>query len=633
MISHVWAQTFGTLVRVKFVPSLILRAAMAALCLTSSGFASITLAQQAASAKPNVTRSQNTSRLAVRQLIWPLESVNAFVNGSPIQLAAPSRTIAGRTMLPLRELARALGVTLEAVPNVPDGLRLGRLEVYPNLKLARLDGRQVPLQEVATTVDGTLYVAVRALEVGLGATVVFDSVQRTVTITVSRDRPDGPRLPVARFSTDKREYKLGEPVRVTEYSYDPDGVPIVGLNYVGREEAYFTPGLKSISLVATNRVGRNSEPYTVQIRVTNEVMYSLRDYGLRYTPPGRTFTDFATLTYPNLPLEREDGGGLLLVSDSPEEPETSGLVFQDVINGPARFLAYHINAAREPGRLLVMASNLEPDPVAVNMQRFGETAATNIVATLGQTSLLDFLTSQGKDSVRLEPGASMPLYLSPSFAPGQGLNLMFDLETNGQVFLEVFFLEEPTRRSLGDLNTLPAQDALRSLPVLESDSNHVRGSFPATVRELRLDLGTLANGAAGRLVIGDGLTDPAITGYDALSDRPVTLLGNYGMTYRIILENAAGTVAAFVPRGGPYSGAIRVNGTYMSLPDSGVLVRNDLPAVIYRALEPNANPRIELEFVPASGSYLPVQLVFYRLEAKPNTPEARLPSPRVQPPR
>ena len=612
----------------KFAVTLILCAAL--------GLSGAAFSQKTSAARKAPTNDQTASRLAVRQLIWPLESASAFLNGGAIQLNAPSRSIAGRTMLPLRELARALGLTLEPVAGVPDGLRLGRLEVYPNLKLARLDGKQLPLNDVATVMDGTLYVAVRALEPALGATVVFDNVQRVVTITVTRSRPDEPRLPVARFSTDKREYKIGEPVRITEYSYDPDGVPIVGLNYTGREDAFFSAGVKTISLVATNRNGRVSEPFTVQVRVTGEIMYSAKEYGLRFTPPGRTFADGASLTYPNLPFERADGGGVLMVSDSPEEPNTSGLVFQDVANGAARLVAYHINATREPGRLVVMASNLEPDPVAVNLRRFGETAATQIVSTLGQTSLLDFLTSSLSDTVRVEPGASVPLYISPSFAPGEGLNLMVDLDTNGQVLLEVFFLEESDRRAIGDLNTQPAQEALRALPVLEADSNHVRGTFPAVVRELRLDLGTLKPGAAGRVSIGDRAFDPPLVGYDALSDRSVTLLGNYGVTYRLILENADGTVGAFVPRGGPYSGAIRVGSTYLSLPDSGVLVRNDLPALIYRHLnDPQAN-RVELEFVPASGSYLPVHLVFYRLDpASAVAPsEARLPpSPRPLPPR
>jgi hypothetical protein len=111
--------------------------------------------------------------------------------------------------------------------------------------------------------------------------------------------------------------------------------------------------------------------------------------------------------------------------------------------------------------------------------------------------------------------------------------------------------------------------------------------------------------------------DPALQGRDALTDRPMTLLGNFGATYKIILENVQGTLGAFVPRGGPYAGAVRLNGAYQPLPDNGVLYRNDLPLVLFRSLEGNRLPnnRIELEFVPASGSFLPINFLLYRLEA------------------
>jgi hypothetical protein len=566
---------------------------------------------------PKVRAEQ--SRLATRQLIWPLDSQGAFVNGSSVYMALPLRVVAGRTMLPLRELARVLNLNLEFVPNVADGIRLGKLDLYPGLKLARLEGKQVPLADVASFLDGSLYIAARTLEVAITASVSVDNVQRLLTLTVSsEDRLTAQRLPVARFTTDKREYRIGEPVLITEYSYDPDGTPIASLSYAGREEAYFTSGMKTISLVATNRLGRSSVPFAVKVRVTSEVLYSAREYAQRFTPVGKTFNDPGVLSYPALNPQRDDFSSTLLVSDSPEEPLTSGLLLAETILGEARLVAYHTNATPGPGRVLVLVTNLEPDPVAVNLRRFGETTATNIVGVLGQVSLLDFLTDTRLDTLRLEPGATAALYQSPSFTPGHGINTMMDLETNGQVLIETYFLEDRVRDTLGDLRSNIALESLRDLPVLPLDSNHVRGSFPNSTRQYRLDLSTLALGSSTRLVVGDGVLDPALQGRDSLTDRPMTLLGNFGATYKIILENVQGTLGAFVPRGGPYTGAVRLNGAYQPLPDSGVLYRNDLPLVLFRSLEGNRLPnnRIELEFVPASGSFLPVNFLLYRLEAQ-----------------
>jgi hypothetical protein len=615
------------------------------------------------------------SRLATQQLIWPLDAQLAFLNGASVPVSLPLRVVAGRALLPLRELARVLGLPLEGIPGVADGVRLGKLDVYPALRLARLEGRQVPLTDVGDVLEGSLYVAARTLETAIGSSVTLDAVQRVLVVTLSRDRSSSPRGPIARFTTDKREYRIGEPVLVTEYSYDPDGTPIASLSYAGREEAYFTSGLKTISLVATNRLGRASQPFALKVRVSSEVLYSAREYARRFTPVGRTFSDPGVLTYPSLTPFREDFSSTLLVSDSPEDPRTSGLLLAETISGEARLVAYHTNATPESGRIVVMVTNLEPDPVSVNLRRFGETTATSIVAMLGQVSLLDFLTDTRLDTLRLEPGAATALYQSPSFTPGHGINTMMDLETNGSVLLETYFLEDRVREALGDPRTLPAQEGLRDLPVLPLDPNHVRGSFPNAVRHYRADLGGLAVGAAARLVIGDGAFDPALFGSDALTERPMTLLGNFGATYKITFENAQGTLGAFVPRGGPYAGAISVNGAYQPLPSSGVLYRNDLPLVLYRSLgagrptlgftapnaatssvpaqaapvqgapaqaapvqgapaqaapvqgapvpvspplnTPSVNPgnRIELEFVPASGSFLPVNFLVYRLEA------------------
>jgi hypothetical protein len=606
------------LVRVNFGRRLILFV-LVGLSLLSSALTSAQVIRNSPNypkGHPKIRAEQ--SRLATRQLIWPLDSQSAFVNGSSVYMALPIRIVAGRTFLPLRELARVLNLNLEFVPNIADGIRLGKLDLYPNLKLARLEGKQVPLADVASVFEGSLFIAARTLEVAITASVSVDNVQRLLTLTVSsEDRLIAQRLPVARFTTDKREYRIGEPVLITEYSYDPDGTPIASLSYVGREEAYFTSGVKTIFLVATNRLGRSSAPFAVKVRVTSEVLYSAREYAQRFTPVGKTFNDPGVLSYPALNPQRDDFSSTLLVSDSPEEPLTSGLLLAETILGEARLVAYHTNATPGPGRVLVLVTNLEPDPVAVNVRRFGETTATNIVGVLGQVSLLDFLTDTRLDTLRLEPGATAALYQSPSFMPGHGINTMMDLETNGQVLVETYFLEDRLRDTLGDLRSSVAQEALRDLPVLPLDSNHVRGSFPNSTRQYRLDLSTLALGSNTRLVVGDGILDPALPGRDALTDRPMTLLGNFGATYKIILENVQGTLGAFVPRGGPYAGAVRLNGAYQPLPDSGVLYRNDLPLVLYRSLEGNRLPnnRLELEFVPASGSFLPVNFLIYRLEA------------------
>ncbi len=566
-----------------------------------------------------IGRPATITKLLTKQLVWPLDSTVGFLNGVRIQFQYPSRNIDGRSVLPLRELARALAIPLENISNSVDGLRFGKLELYPSLRLARLDGKQLALSDVATVLDGTTFVAARSLDVAINANLQFDGIQRLITLTVSRDSGNNAALPVARFATDKREYRLGEPVQIVEYSYDPSGVPITFERFTGREDAYFTPGVKTISLQVTNKNGAVSQTYTQTVRVGAEQLYSIKEYGLRFALLGRSFADRDVLTYPQAALNREDDPTPLLLSDSPEEPAQSGLLYEDTVSGPARLIAYHTNGMSTPGRVLIWAANLENTPVQVRVTKFGETSATSVVATLGRASLLDFMTSQGRESLNLDVGKAAPLYLSQPLDPGEGLNLMFDLETTGRVQLASYFIEDSlVQPVLNDLAGTIMVQTLQNLPTLERDSNHQRGTFSSAVRKIRIDLAQVAPGNATRLVIGDGAADPFVGGRDTLSGDAMFLKGNYGITYRITLENSKGTVGAIVPRGGPYAGAMKIGGAYVAVPDSGTLFRNDLPAVIYRAIDSSAN-RVELELIPASGSYLPINLLFYRVGTLPVT--------------
>lgn len=554
-----------------------------------------------------IAMASMAQQLATRQLILDFEGGLAYLNGSPITLNPPARVQDGRALLPLREVARVLGVNLENLNHGSQGVRLGKLELYPGLGQARLDGQQVGLSDVGLLRDGVMFVAARTLEVALGATVVFDPVQRLLTLTyipraVARDTT----RPVARFATDKLEYRIGEPVRIIEYSYDPDGQPL-SLNFTGREEAYFTPGEKVITLVVTNRVGRSSEPFSVRITVKPEILFSARDYALRFFNPGRTFLDPDVLNYPVLRADWRDEAIPLIFSNSPEEAPRSGVLYADVFSGQARLLAHHLNAMPTPARLVVLATNVDVAPLSLKVERLGETVATRVVAVLGQGSLMDFLLAPAGERVNLEPGQTVALYKSALFAGGQGLNLMADLQTSGKVALTIAMIEEalwPSVSSEGLATLLPL------LPNLEPDGTHIRGTFPSALRIMRVRM----EGSVGRIVLGDGVHDPRLIGVDALTGQAVQLRGNYGVTYRIALEGALNTAGAFSPRGGAYAGAISVNGLLLPVPSNGVLLRPDSPMLFYRETQ---SDQVVIELIPASGSFLPVNLVVYRLQELP----------------
>lgn len=533
-----------------------------------------------------------------RQLTFTPEQNAAYVNGDPVQFTAPPRLVGGRALLPLRETATLLGQP--ATTDVDGLLQLGRLTVDPAHNLASLAGVAQPEGSVAV-LGGTVYVSSRLLADALGAHLSTDEVGRTLTLTALRGGGN-PLAPQARFSTDKSTYAPGERVVYTEYAFDPDGADITGRRWNGRQEVYFQPGTYPVTLQVTNSRGLQSAPYTRTLRVEGTPVDSPLTYALKYAEPGDRFPDAGVNTYPALTdLRLPTTGTPLLFSDSPEVPDQSGVLYQDSLSGRVRLLAYHLNGLGRPARLYVLARNLESRAVEVRTERQGETAPTRLEGLLGQVTLLDYFagTASGGAALSLLPGESAAVYASPTLNPGSGVNVMQDLVTTGRVEWTVVMLED----------TLPpTAQAVQQLPYLPPDGKHVRGTFKDAVRSLRVNLKTLP----ARLVIGDGQLDPAITGVDALTGRPQVLSGNYGVLYDVEVNGAAGTAIALSPRGGLYRGAMQIGDGPLTqtikLPRTGNALKPDEPVLLWRA----QSDRLNIDFVPASGSNLPISLVFYR---------------------
>ena len=528
------------------------------------------------------------------QIVLTVDQTAAFAGGQPVGLASAPRLLSGRVMVPLRETA----ALLEQPVSEQGGLLVtGRLSVDSQTLRAQLAGTPQPPGS-AQEVGGVVYISARLLAEGLTANFSADASGRVLTITALRGGGN-PLLPQARFSTDKSVYAPGERVIYTEYPFDPDGADITARRWTGRQDAFFKPGVYTVSLVVTNARGLQSAPYTRTIRVEGTPLDTPLTYALKYGEPGDSFPDPLVLSYPVLPVfnvPREDFP--LLFSDSPEAPTRSGILYQDTVAGRARLLAYHLNALGRPARLYVMARNLETRPVEVRTERLGETAPTRVEGQLGQVTLLEYFADSGGRVLTLEPGQSAPIYASPTLGVGSGVNVMKDLRASGRVELTFVMLAE---------DLLPTGGVVQSLPYLPLDGKHQRGTFPGAVRALRVDVRQLP----ARIVIGDGQVDPALLGVDRVTGQPMRLSGNYGVLYELQISGVADTVVALSPRGGLYRGAMHVEDGPLSqtikLPRVGNALVPEQPVLLWR---PGAD-RINVDFVPASGSNLPISLVFY----------------------
>lgn len=535
------------------------------------------------------------------QLTFSVDQQAVFVNGETSQLPNPPRLLSGRIMLPLRDTAALLGQPL-AVSN--GQVQLGRLVIDTRKYAALLAGTPQP-DGTAAQVGSVLYVSARTLADALNANLTqADDVGRSYTLTALRDGGN-PLAPQARFSTDKNVYAPGERVIFTEYAFDPDGADITSRKWNGRQDVYFQPGIYTISLSVTNTRGLQSQPFTRTIRVQGTPIDTPLTYALKYAQPGDSFPDPEVLNYPSALASPVEGPSYpLLFSDSPEVPNQNGVMYQDSVAGRARLLAYHLNGLGKPARMYIMARNLESRPVEVRTERQGETAPTRIEGLLGQVTLLEYFASTGGTVLTLPPGQAAAVYASPTLSPGSGVNVMQDLSTSGKVELTFLMLED----------TLPpVTQVSQQVPYLNPDGRHVRGTFQDAVRSLRVTLGALPT----RIVIGDGQVDPALTGTDALTGQPVRLSGNYGVLYDLEVSGTAGTAVALSPRGGMYRGAMNILDGPLSqsikLPRSGNALKPNEPVLLWRA----GSDKLNIDFVPASGSNLPISLVFYRARTLP----------------
>ncbi|WP_189089543.1 hypothetical protein [Deinococcus ruber] len=310
--------------------------------------------------------------------------------------------------------------------------------------------------------------------------------------------------------------------------------------------------------------------------------------------------DRAILSYPALrPVVNTSIPVALLFSDSPETPETSGLLYRDTVTGRARVLAYHANGLSTLARVRLLARNTGTQATHVELLRQGSATVPGPDPLVGQQTLLRYFASGPRLGRTLQPGESAALYDSGPLLPDSVVSLLLDLDTSGPLELSVVIVGEKEQ---------PDSLQLGNLPTLAPDQFHQRGTFMAAQRTLSFVLP--AGAAPVRLVLG-GPDDPPLQGRDMLTGAAQQLKGNFGVLYDISLEGAAGRLLAASPRGGLYQGSLLLQDgqapSQVLLGQGQALLDPAAPAFLWQL----RTQRQRLLFVPANGSNMPLALVFY----------------------
>jgi hypothetical protein len=199
----------------------------------------------------------------------------------------------------------------------------------------------------------------------------------------------------------------------------------------------------------------------------------------------------------------------------------------------------------------------------------------------------------------VQPGQTVVYVQMPNFYPGQGVNVFYDIETDGA--LQISFLSsDPEMPSTSFL------DFTKHLPF----DGHVRGTFPMADKTWNVDLTNFTKPT--RLTIGDGVDDPFVKGYDTNRQMDVLNEGNYGMIYHIHADKPRKMALMLLAKGGPFKGPFKINGQFMMAPASGVINAFNSMQVLARTT--GTEDSFDIEFTPPAGSAFPIDLIFYPLD-------------------
>jgi PKD repeat protein len=544
----------------------------------------------------------------------------AYLNGSVIELPAPVVKQQEKVYLPAAVLPETFGIPVQW----DDESGSVRITAPSGFLTFQLSGKQLTVNgtaeefgQAAMIQNDRLYVDIDWLNRFIGYKAVYNSELNRVELHYVAI-PGGSGFykdimpnakPVAKFSVNKDRYRLGEPIIYTDLSYDPDGDSLSNIEWIGNAKAIFEPGLFKVSLKVTDSKGTVSDIFSHNVEIVNEPYLDPFEYKV-YNEPVGTFVkdEEATLRkylrgIPQLPkvstLSEERP---LIVSDSPETFYDKGFLYQERVNGKARLYADHVNGMKEKVQFAIIARNANLDaPVRIKTTRQGEVLPSIYANLIGNEASIAFLQSDMEpETMILEPGQTAYYKKMPEFYPDQGMNVIYDVETDGEVYFSFVAMDAGA-----------GLDSIGMYRQLDYTGN-VRGTFSGSDVSWEVDAKSFDQPSS--LAIGDGVTDIFVTGTDFFMKKDALNLGNYGVVYNIHIPNPRKMSVLLLPRGGVFRGPFEINGKIVQAPPSGIMM--DYEGYTILARTDGTEPSLDIEFTPPAGSAFPVDVIFYPLDDK-----------------
>ncbi|MFV0637184.1 copper amine oxidase [Mitsuokella sp.] len=259
------------------------------------------------------------------------------------------------------------------------------------------------------------------------------------------------------------------------------------------------------------------------------------------------------------PVESKDEGGTLLFSDSPESVTEDGILYQDVVQGDARVLYYHLNSSDADKKVAVVLQSMDNQPAIVRVTRGGTSDPSPDYLHVGKMTQMAYFEGEAYGDIYIGRGRHRLLQESMDTTilhPGDLVYGVYDFSTNRPVKVSVIMYP-------ADANPY---EFLEQAQVLPKDEQRLRGTFHGMDRVITSEkVYDPANDGIVYFPLADDIHDLYRTGIDATDGSEVKNYGNYGILYKLQIPTLKGGATQYYlsPLGGIYAGAmtVRTNGT------------------------------------------------------------------------
>ncbi len=320
------------------------------------------------------------------------------------------------------------------------------------------------------------------------------------------------------------------------------------------------------------------------------------------------------------PCHIDASGPTLVFSNDPEKVPAPGILYRATVSGAARILVFHVNGSRQPLHIGVLMTNPENAPVNVVVQHIGVAGPGTDPLEVGKQA--EHLWFQPHAFYTYALLGHHSWFLDGALAdtpvpPGKSLAAVYDVTTTAPVVFTVVAQTKPSL-SLAGLRVLP------STSLAGGYGTPMRGTFPDANLTCSV---TAAVPTAGLTEIRLGTAGTFIQGVSSVDgNAPAVDDGNYGVLYHLHLTLTSSLSSPYSSyavllhaHNNVFAGVASVSGSggmfpaIVPLPIDQPQVRRASQAVMLGMVRllPLVPTTLDLQWMPAAGSTLPVDLLVY----------------------